>query len=343
MLTTIGAIKLSKKEWNTVTNILFVYPLMLISMIIKITVQLFAFIITGTINVVKWLINTISNANNAPQKTPRHKKGAVNKNKTGFETESFFKDGKAISIFLLVVLLIISVMISAASHTDTDQEQNGNGDKQEINDSTNTNGRDYSEFAFNEVEGGYQMVESYKLFRPNCEGELVIPETYNGKPVVEIDNMDSWFGRGITKLIGSKNLIIIRHATLASRDQSPMPNMTEVIFPADGKLKSIETHAFYWQNSLKTVILPSQFEHFEDGVFERCFALENLVIYNTVPPQMEGDIFNSDGNLMNDEKWHTKPNKDFIVYVPDDAVETYKNSIWEKYTIKPISEADFLK
>ena len=325
MLTTIGAIKLSKKDWKIVTNILFVFPITVILFLIK-----------GTIGIVRWIINSVTNSQHKKSKTSKHP--PLPEKNTENWGERPFQDNKTIFVVICVALLIIGIIMSAVFNNVNSKEQNGTGDKTEINDSTQ-----YTDFAFNEVEGGYQMTQSYKLFSHNYEGELVIPETYNGKPVVEIDGMNSWFGRGITKLIGSKNLMVIRHATLASRDQSPMPNMTEVIFPADGKLKLIETHAFYWQNSLKTVVLPSQFEHFEDGVFERCFALENLVIYNTIPPQMEGDIFNSDGNLMNDEKWHTKPNKNFIVYVPDDAVETYIISIWGKYTIKPISEADFIK
>ena len=46
---------------------------------------------------------------------------------------------------------------------------------------------------------------------------------------------------------------------------------------------------------------------------------------------------------MNDEQWHTKPNKNFTVYVPNEAVELYEESSWGKYNIKPISEADFIK
>lgn len=57
MIITIGATKLSKKEWKTVTNVLFVYPLTIILMIIK-------WVVSGD----KWLINTSSNSNNAKNK-----------------------------------------------------------------------------------------------------------------------------------------------------------------------------------------------------------------------------------------------------------------------------------
>ena len=96
--------------------------------------------------------------------------------------------------------------------------------------------------------------------------------------------------------------------------------------------------AFYWQINLKTVVLPQNFEYFADGAFERCFNLENLVVYNIEPPTMDGDIFNSDETLINNEYWHTKPNANFTVYVLEEAIETYSNSEWCKYTIKSISE-----
>ena len=120
-----------------------------------------------------------------------------------------------------------------------------------------------------------------------------------------------------------------------------MDNLTEVVFSYDANLKSIDTMAFYWQTNLKTVVLPQEFEYFGDGVFERCFNLENLVIHSIIPPQIDGDIFNSDSTLINNEYWHTKPNQKFTVYVSNEAVETYKQSEWNKYTIKSISEAEF--
>lgn len=309
MIITIGATKLSKKEWKTVTNVLFVYPLTIILIIIK-------WVVSGA----KWLINTSSNSNNAKNKKSND---YVSKN------EPILQDRKTLWICIFSIIIIAIVVSYLATYNNSKPSES---DEEK-----------YHQFGFDEVEGGYLMTQSFKFLSLNSkyEGELVIPETYNGKPVVEVDSMGDSFGRGITKIIGSKNLISIGSKAFGTSSIS-MPNLTEVIFPSDGQLKIVETLAFYWQSGLKTVILPCNLECLEDGVFERCFALENLVIYNTVPPQMEGDIFNSDVNLMNDENWHTKPNKNFVVYVPDDAIETYKNSIWGKYTIKGISEASFL-
>lgn len=191
---------------------------------------------------------------------------------------------------------------------------------------------DYDKFNFKEVEVGYQMTQSYRLFN-KYKGVLQIPETYQDTPIVEIASMGTSFGRGITEVIGSKKLVVINSWTFSGTDGKAMGNLKRVEFPKDGSLKRIETMAFYWNSSLETVVLPDKIEYLGDGVFERCFALENLVIYNSVPPTMDGDIFNWDGS----EYWHTKPNKNFTVYVLDEAIETYKQSAWSKYKIEPIS------
>lgn len=193
-------------------------------------------------------------------------------------------------------------------------------------------------YIYVEIDGGYKIWAS-----SNYEGVLTIPESYNDLPILEIEFFNSHYSRNVTKIVGSKNLEKINSWTFAGRDQKSMDNLMEVIFPYDANLKSIDTMAFYWQTNLKTVVLPQEFEYFGDGVFERCFNLENLVIYNVTPPQIQGDIFNSNATLVNNEYWHTKPNQKFIVYVPNEAVETYNQSEWNKYTITPMSEADFIE
>lgn len=324
MITTIGAIKLSKKDWKTVTNILFVFPITIILFLIK-----------GAISVVGWLVKIIANASNATQKQTEQKNVSISKNKIKFDTGSLFKDEKNVLIYVLIFVIIIAIIISAAATNNSDK-QSGTSNKIESSDEDR-----YRQFGFDEVDGGYQMRESYKFMNPNYKGELVIPETYNDKPIVEIRGLDSAFGRGITKIVGSKNLVTIKHATFASRDQYAMPNLTEVIFPIDGSLKTIESHAFYWQNSLKTVILPSSIEFIGAGAFDKCYNLQNLVIYNHTPPTIERNIFvyiESSNDSVN-----THPHPNFTVFVPEEAVEVYEQSEWGKYNIKAISEADFIE
>ena len=182
------------------------------------------------------------------------------------------------------------------------------------------------------------MSQSYRLFN-EYEGLLHIPETYQDTPIVEIDSLGTNFGRGITEVIGSKNLVAINSWTFSGNDGKAMRNLKRVEFPQDGNLKRIETMAFYWCNNLSTVIVPSEFESFGSGVFEKCTNLTTLVIFNPTPPSF-GNLFNM--NTLNDEYFHTKPHPSFTVYVPDEAVETYKQSAWSGYRIKPISNIEHI-
>ena len=193
---------------------------------------------------------------------------------------------------------------------------------------------DYDKFDFEEIDGGYKMRESWSIFKmyDKYEGVLNIPETYNGKPILEIEYLGDEFGRGITKVVGSNNLEVINAWTFAGRDGYAMPNLKSVEFPENGNLKSIETMAFYWCENLHTVIVPKNFEYFGTGVFDKCVSLTNLVIYNPTPPSC-GDMF----NYVENDYWYTTPNSSFTVYVPDNSVEIYKKSSWGNYAIMPIS------
>ena len=199
-----------------------------------------------------------------------------------------------------------------------------------------SSGFDYDKFYFEELENGYRISQSYRLFN-KYEGTLHIPETYENKPIVEIESINTVFGRGITEIVGSKNLESINAWALSGNDGKPMPNLTRVEFPKDGKLKRIETMAFYWCNNLSTVIVPEGFESFGLGVFEKCTNLTTLVIFNPTPPSF-GNLFNM--HTLNDEYFHTKPHPSFTVYVPDEAIETYKQSAWRGYRIEPISSIE---
>ena len=73
---------------------------------------------------------------------------------------------------------------------------------------------DYDKFYFEELENGYRMSRSYGLFN-KYEGILYIPETYENKHIVEIESINTVFGRGITEIVGSKNLESINAWTLS--------------------------------------------------------------------------------------------------------------------------------
>lgn len=228
-------------------------------------------------------------------------------------------------IYLIICILIVLISLASCAVTISDD---------------NTDNFDYDKFDFKEIEGGYEMSQKILtgLFSSNkYEGVLQIPETYEKKPIIAIDYMGDNFGRGITELIGSKNLIAINSWTFAGRDGHSMGNLERVEFPKDGNLKRIDDMAFFKCSNLSTVIVPCSFESFGNGVFEGCGNLTTLVIYNPTPPSIE-DIFNQTPS----EYWQTKVHSSFSVYVPDDAVETYQQSAWAQYSIKPISSIEHI-
>ena len=64
----------------------------------------------------------------------------------------------------------------------------------------------------------------------------------------------------------------------------------------------------------------------QDGGFQRCSALQKLVMYATTPPSLSSTFFRG-------------VNSSLVIYVPDSAVSAYQSTIyWRNYTIKGHSE-----
>ena len=317
--------KLSKKEWKTVTNLLFVLPITVILFLIK-----------GTIGIVKWLINLIANAINATQKKAQQKSVSVSKEQIKAENELPFKDSKTVFTLIVVALLIILIIISAASHTDTDQEQNGNGDKTEINNSAkydDLTNHSSVQFVINDDNSSYIMERKYDFPFPKRPPDIIVlPETFEGKPVTIWDGIFSEYN--ITEVVGSKNLEKICNDVFADKTDVSHMKLEKVIFPKDGNLKSVGRWAFFNNDKLHTVVVPQNFESFGVGAFYSCASLSSLVIYNETPPSGASSLFNDGYN----EGFFAKPQLAFTVYVPDNAVETYKQSSWGQYNIRPISD-----
>ena len=64
----------------------------------------------------------------------------------------------------------------------------------------------------------------------------------------------------------------------------------------------------------------------QDGGFQRCSALQKLVMYATTPPSLSSTFFRG-------------VNSSLVIYVPDSAVSAYQSTTyWRNYTIKGHSE-----
>ena len=92
------------------------------------------------------------------------------------------------------------------------------------------------------------------------------------------------------------------------------------------KIKSASYGIFYNCRSLRYVDL-RDIESFANNVFQTCDLLEKLIIRNSTPPSLGIGVFAGAGRV--------------TIYVPDEAVDTYKNTTgWASHAdkIKGISE-----
>lgn len=106
-----------------------------------------------------------------------------------------------------------------------------------------------------------------------------------------------------------------------------------VFFLETTELKAVESSAFYNQTDLTTIAFPETVEIIEKGAFSQCSNLQNLIIYASTPPELTGDLFTSSGSK------NAKPHENFTIFVPNNSIESYRNSSWNQYPIKPMSQA----
>lgn len=180
----------------------------------------------------------------------------------------------------------------------------------------------------------YTISRDLGLFAKNVPNVFEISETYKNKPITVV----GYFGcvHNVEKIIGSVNVERLKADSFACRSltsvnlSKDMMHLKEVIFPQDGHLQKIGQYSFYQCLKLEKVVLPANFSGFERGCFYDCRELKQLIIYNEVPPQGLDIAFNSEAYTYN-------PPKNLVVYVPTNAIETYKAQ-WVSFKIKSIEE-----
>lgn len=181
----------------------------------------------------------------------------------------------------------------------------------------------------------YEIYQKYGMFS-KTEGAIVIPDTYKNLPVTVVGS----FGccHGLTSVSGGKNIKTIAVDAFGCRCWSSNKNvymhLSEVVFDKDSVLESIGSQAFFKCVALEKVVLPEGFQTFGEGVFFGCDKLTELYIYNPIPPTIETGL--SSYHLPSGQVTYTTLPSNFTVYVPNDAVETYKNSTWSIYNIQSI-------
>ena len=116
---------------------------------------------------------------------------------------------------------------------------------------------------FYSTEGGYSVSAEWGVA---LEGTLVIPETYNGKPVVKIGDWAFWKCTGLTSVT--------------------IPN----------GVTTIGDSAFRSCSGLTSITIPETVTTIGEGAFENSDELEQITCYATTPPRIF-DSFNEDTTL----------------------------------------------
>lgn len=246
-------------------------------------------------------------------KSQNHKQSSKTK-------QNELKKSQIITIVIIAVILL-AIVISLIS----------NGAKSSQNKYTDLTKDNSVYFTLNN-DDTYTMKRNVGfLIAPTLPEVILIPETYDGKPVTAIEGFST--ERKVTKIIGSKNLVTIEKHAFADTSWSKPMQLKEVVFPKDGNLKEIKYWAFFNCPNLKRVVVPENFESFGTGVFYHCTSLSVLMIYATEPPSGAADIFN-------DGYYQYYPPDNFAVYVPDEYVDVYKSTSWSRYRIYPISSLE---
>jgi hypothetical protein len=107
-----------------------------------------------------------------------------------------------------------------------------------------------------------------------------------------------------------------------------IPSRTGLISVVVAEGSSVVQSCFQGCSKLESVILPSTITSIGNSAFKLCTKLKEIVVNATTPPSFGNQIFQFASN-------------DFIIYVPDESVDTYKGtSGWSTYEaqIKGISE-----
>ena len=183
-------------------------------------------------------------------------------------------------------------------------------------------------------EDGTYKIERNLLYYKDPPDTLIIPEQYLDIPVTLMGGNFSDFN--IIDVIGSKNLERIEKDTFGHFSDISHMDLKRVIFPKDGNLKSIGSNSFFHCHKLELFVVPKDFESFGYGCFYACDNLSSLVIYNETPPSGSSGLFADRWN----DGFYNRPDVEFTVYVPDNAIDIYLQSEWRNRNIKRISEIE---
>jgi len=151
------------------------------------------------------------------------------------------------------------------------------------------------ELEFELIEDGtaYRVVTS-----PGMSGAMVIPDTYNGKPVTEIGYEAFLWNSYLTSVTIPASVTYIDVRAFGS-----CTNLKTVTFEAGSRLDTIEDSAFWSCVSLASVVIPAKVTFINSWAFGNCTNLTSVtfeariaVVYASFPEGSSGDCGESLNN-----------------------------------------------
>ena len=128
----------------------------------------------------------------------------------------------------------------------------------------------YAELTYTPIEGGYEVSGGY-----NLSGPVVIPDTYNGQPVIKIPHLGFSGQVNITSITLPSTLRIISEEAF-----SGCSNLRHIYMP--DTLDSIGGEAFQNCSSLLSVDIPLGVSVIEPNTFRGCTSLQSVNLPNGI-------------------------------------------------------------
>lgn len=190
------------------------------------------------------------------------------------------------------------------------------------------------QLAFTEVDGGYAVAakEGEEL-----SGALVVPEEYNGKPVVSIADWGFYGCKSLTSVEIPNSVTSIGGNAFFWCENIASANIPD-------KVRAVSDLMFAYCRSLTSITIPNSVESIGVGAFNGCENLVSVVMGSSVA-QIDAQVFDNCPSLMDIVVYNVNPPA-FLSYQPfkDDtyasvalhvhtlALESYKsNSVWGKF------------
>ena len=199
-------------------------------------------------------------------------------------------------IYILLLLLVATLSVSCAAAGDSrpnyeDDNYLSSPDAGITGDESSASVNEMLEFEWNEKYQGYFVYEK----DGNPYSYVVIPETYNDKPVVGIGKFAFDSYSKIQKVVISNNIVVIETQAFN------YCNYLEVIeFKDNSKLETIKESAFYNCKSLVSIFIPANVKMIGSRAFSTCPYLKEIKVdkNNGYYSNIDSALYSKDGKLL---------------------------------------------